>query len=82
LAIDVRVCSRCAGPLTVLAYLTEAKVVEKILSHLGLPTRPPPIAPARFPEQPHLFEPAATLSARDNRRPPAAPPAELFRADS
>jgi len=50
-AIDVLVCPRCAGPLTVLAYLTEAAVVGKILSHLGLPTRPLPIAPARSPEQ-------------------------------
>jgi len=75
-AIDVLVCPRCAGPLTVLAYLTEAAVVDKILTHLGLPTRPPPIAPARSPEQQDLFEPTATtVGTRGNRRDQATPTA-------
>jgi len=72
----VLVCPRCAGPLTVLAYLTEAAVVDKILTHLGLPTRPPPIAPARSPEQQDLFEPTATtVGTRGNRRDQATPTA-------
>jgi len=46
-ALDVLVCARCGGPLTVVAYITEAAVVAKILAHLGLPTTPPPLSPAR-----------------------------------
>ena len=45
-ALDVLVCSRCGGPMTVIAYITEAAVVAKILTHLGLPTAPPPLFPA------------------------------------
>lgn len=55
-AFDVLVCPRCAGPMTVLAYLTQRAVVEKILAHLGLPISSPPLCPARRPEQAELFE--------------------------
>jgi hypothetical protein len=43
---DVLVCP-CGGRRVVLAFVTEKKVVEEILEHLGLPTTGPPIAPAR-----------------------------------
>ncbi len=33
--------------MVVLAFLTDPSVVNKILRHLRLPTRPPPLAPAR-----------------------------------
>jgi hypothetical protein len=33
----------------VLAIITEREPVERILSHLGMPTGPPPIARARDP---------------------------------
>jgi len=56
-SFDVLLCPKCAGPMTVLAYLTEGAVVEKILGHLGLPTSSPPTCPARRgPEQAELFE--------------------------
>lgn len=54
-AVDALVCPRCAGPMTVLAYLTDPDVLCKILLHLGLPTTPPPLGPARYPEQLDLF---------------------------
>ena len=57
-AIDVLRCPRCGGRRTVLAYITEPPVVEKILVHLGLPSRPPPRAHARPP--PDVLEPDAT----------------------
>jgi hypothetical protein len=33
--------------MTVISYLTDPKVLEKILTHLGLPTCAPATAPAR-----------------------------------
>lgn len=62
-AIDVLVCSRCGGPMTVLAFLTDPEVVEKILLHLGLPTEPKPLAPARPLGQMNLFD-EGDLNAR------------------
>jgi hypothetical protein len=35
----------------VLTFLTDPAVVRRILAHLGLPTEPPPVAPARPPPQ-------------------------------
>ena len=53
-AVDALVCPRCSGAMTVIAYITCAVVVNKILTHLGLPTEPPALSPARG--QLHLFE--------------------------
>ena len=33
--------------MTVISYITDAKVVSKVLTHLGLPTSAPPITPAQ-----------------------------------
>jgi len=41
---------QCGGPLTILAAIEDPSVIVKILSHLGLPTRAPPKAPARLDE--------------------------------
>jgi len=49
--LEVLVCERCQGPLRVLAYLTDPLVTAAILQHLGLPSTPPPLAPARGPPQ-------------------------------
>ncbi len=42
-------CPKCGGEIRIIAFLTEASAVREILSHLGEPTSPPPIAPARGP---------------------------------
>lgn len=55
-SIDVLVCPKCTGPMTVIAYLTEVAVVEKILTHLALPASPPPLSPARRLGQMELFD--------------------------
>ena len=47
-AIDITTCPQCGGPLSILAAIKEPSVILKILTHLGLPTRAPPRAPARF----------------------------------
>ena len=76
-ALDVLVCARCGGPLTVVAYITEVAVVAKILTHLGLPTTPPPLFPARRRGQMELLDdrptdcaPAEPLPRRGGRAPP------------
>ena len=43
------VCPRCGGEMRIIAFITDAWVVREILSHLGKPTSPPPIAPAPGP---------------------------------
>ena len=37
----------CGGPVRVIAAIEEPETVEKILKCLGLPSRPPPLRPAR-----------------------------------
>ena len=52
--IDVLKCPHCGGRRNVLNFLTDPRVIAKILAHLGLPTEPPAIAAARPPPEPAL----------------------------
>jgi hypothetical protein len=45
--LDVKHCPNCGGDLKIIAAIEDPPVINKILSHLGLPTRAPPRAPAR-----------------------------------
>src|SRR4029077_19364350 len=45
--IDIEHCPNCGGALKIIAAIEDTPVIVKILSHLGLPTRAPPRAPAR-----------------------------------
>jgi Putative transposase/Transposase zinc-binding domain len=54
-ALDVFACGRCGGRRRVLAYLTAPGGVRAILEHLGLPTLPGRVAPARGPPQNSWF---------------------------
>jgi len=45
--IDILVCERCGGPVRVIAAIQQSETTQKILNYLGLPSRPPPITPAR-----------------------------------
>jgi hypothetical protein len=56
-AIDVLRCPGCPnGRLRVLAALSDPRVTEKILAHLGLPTTIPVPAPARGPPDEHELD--------------------------
>jgi hypothetical protein len=50
-AIDVKKCGHCGGELKIVAAIMEISAIRKILGHLGLPDKPPDIAPARLPAQ-------------------------------
>ena len=43
------VCPQCGGELTIVAFLTEADPIQRILFYIGEPATPPRIAPARVP---------------------------------
>ena len=47
--LEVLVCPHCQGPCRVIAMITQADVIEKILHCLGLPPEPPMIQQARPP---------------------------------
>ena len=40
--------------MSIIAFVTDPVPVHSILSHLALPTRPPPLSPARAPPQTDL----------------------------
>jgi hypothetical protein len=46
---DALVCPACGGPMRILAAIQTPQTIRDILDHLGLPSRAPPIAPARLP---------------------------------
>jgi len=69
--VDGLTCPQCSVPMVVLAFLTDAAVVQKILAHLRLPTEPPPLRPARLPQQEDLFP---DLPDDDGNQDPGEPP--------
>ena len=44
---DIEHCPNCGGALKIIAAIEDPPVIVEILSHLGLPSRAPPRAPAR-----------------------------------
>jgi hypothetical protein len=47
--LDVLACPRCGDRLRYIATITDPQVARRILEHLNLPARAPPLAPARTP---------------------------------
>ena len=45
--VDVTVCPACGGHMRIIAALTEPRSIQAYLVGVGLPSRAPPIAPAR-----------------------------------
>jgi hypothetical protein len=48
---QVDVCPECGGRMRIIAFITDPASVQRYLRGEGLPTEPPPIAPARPPPQ-------------------------------
>ncbi|MFH1843201.1 MAG: transposase [bacterium] len=48
------VCPRCGEPQRIIAFVLEPPVIERILDHIGEPTAPPEVLPARGPPQAEL----------------------------
>ena len=46
-SIDITECPDCGGRMKIVAALTEPASIRSYLDGVGLPARPPPIAPAR-----------------------------------
>jgi hypothetical protein len=51
---DVLECPRCGGRMRIVATITQPEVIRAMLECIGLPARPPPLAPARPLVQPEL----------------------------
>jgi len=49
------VCPSCGGSMSIIAFVTDPVPVHSILTYLDLPSRPPPLSPARAPPQ-GIFE--------------------------
>ena len=45
-------CPACGGDIRLIAFITDPAPIRKILTHLGEPLAPPPLAPARGPRGP------------------------------
>ena len=45
---EVTGCPDCGGHMKIIADITAPASIRKVLDALGLPSRAPPIAPARF----------------------------------
>ena len=61
------VCPSCGASMRIIAFVTDPVPLRSILTYLDLPTRPPPLSPARAPpqgifgfDQTNEFDPADT----------------------
>ena len=74
------VCPLCGAQMRIIAFITDASTVRKILDHLGEPAQPPRISPARGPQ---LWE-AATATEQAGNGPQwnsSAQPEPVFEFD-
>ena len=69
-------CSLCGAEMRIIAFITDGPTLRDILDHLGEPTAPPRIAPAR---RPPLWE--ATGAAHDPSADPLLQSAPAFEFD-
>jgi hypothetical protein len=58
-ALDMGSCELCAGDMKAISAVIKQEVVVKILTHLGLPARAPPISPSRIPRQEDFWDQSA-----------------------
>ena len=55
-ALDMGSCELCPGEMKAISAVIKQEVVVKILTHLGLPARAPPISPSRIPRQEDFWD--------------------------
>jgi hypothetical protein len=65
-ALDVLECPRCQGRLELIAFIAEPTVARRILDHLGLASRAPPIARARAPDELPDGDPVPNYAVADS----------------
>jgi hypothetical protein len=58
------VCPRSIEPLTIIAFVTEAVSIKRILAYIGEPTTPPPNAPCRVQPLPAVPQTGRTASIK------------------
>ena len=64
-------CPQCGEPMRIIAFITEAASIQRILMHMGEPTQAPPVASARGPphwgdiDQTPLYDSTLAESAPD-----------------
>jgi len=44
-------CPKCGEPMRIIAFVLDRPTIERILDHIGEPTQPPKVLPARSPPQ-------------------------------
>jgi hypothetical protein len=42
-------CPKCGEPMRIIVFVLDAPTIERILDHIGEPTQPPAVVPARPP---------------------------------
>ena len=67
-------CTHCGADMRIIAFITDASTIRNILVHLGEPTAPPRIAPARGP-------PLWAAATHDPAADPLLQPAPAFEFD-
>ena len=68
------VCPRCGGEMRIIAFITDACAVREILTHIGEPTSPPRLMPARAPP---LWEMQGATLGEDDPQAQSAPEYEF-----
>lgn len=58
-ALDMNNCDYCGGDMRAISAVIKQEIVVKILTHLGLPARAPPISPSKVPRQQEFWDQSA-----------------------
>ena len=45
------ICPRCKHPMTLISFITDPSQIKPILQSMKIPTEPPPITPASYPDE-------------------------------
>jgi hypothetical protein len=65
--ISPLVCSRCGGPVRIVAFVIAAAPIQQILQHIGEPLEPPVLRPARGPPDEFFADQTICLDEQVNQ---------------